>query len=74
MNERLMKPTKMPTALAIENTSIPKTEYEAVESEESQIKKVDMKTLAQTCFYPECNSKVQIKNWLSGVIVVRIWH
>lgn len=62
MNERLMKPTKMPTALAIENTSIPKTEYEAVESEESQIKKVDMKTLAQTCFYPECNSKVQIKN------------
>lgn len=57
-----MKPTKMPTALAIENTSIPKTEYEAVESEESQIKKVDMKTLAQTCFYPECNSKVQIKN------------
>lgn len=74
MNERLMKPTKIPTALAIENTSIPKTEYEAVESEESQIKKVDMKTLAQTCFYPECNSKVQIKNWLSGVIVVRIWH
>ena len=62
MNERLMKPTKIPTALAIENTSIPKTEYEAVESEESQIKKVDMKTLAQTCFYPECNSKVQIKN------------
>lgn len=74
MNERLMKPTKIPTALAIENTSIPKTEYEAVESEESQIKKVDMKTLAQICFYQECNSKVQIKNWLSGVIVVRIWH
>ena len=46
MNKRLMKPTKTPTALAIENTSIPKTEYEAVESEESQIKKVDMKTLA----------------------------
>lgn len=74
MNECLMKPTKIPAALAIENTSIPKTEYKAVESEESQIKKVDMKTLAQTCFCPECNSKLQIKNWLSGVIVVRIWH
>lgn len=57
-----MKPTKMPAALAIENTSIPKTEYKAVESEESQIKKVDMKTLAQTCFCPECNSKLQIEN------------